>query len=214
MRLKTKRRLRWMLLLLLLLGIPAAVRMKMAPLMKEFVVTQAENTMSALVNEIINREIASGSIDFEKIVSFEKDASGQIHALKTDMSEINRTKTQILSAMNEEISDLSVDALGIPIGNFFFSEFFSGKGFKIPVKVLSVSTTDANFENRFYEAGINQTLHQIRMIVSANLSVMTPTGTVKTEVITDVVVAETILIGAVPQQYVLIGDNLQGGTAS
>lgn len=202
-----RRRRRLLLLLLVLAVLTAAVlllRLRMAPLMKQLVVTQAENTMSTLVNEIVNDQIAKGTIDYDRIIYFEKDVDGRITALKTNMSEVNRLKTEILSAMNQGIEDISVGELDIPIGNFIFPELFSGKGFTVPVRILSVSTSDANFENHFSEAGINQTLHQIRMNILVNLSVLTPTGTVRTSVETDVVVAETVIVGTVPDRYVSI----------
>lgn len=210
---KRRRILRFVLsfLLLMFLAVFLTVRLRIAPLMKQLVVTQAENSMSTLVNEIVNRQIAEGAIDYDRMVYFEKDINGGITALKTNMSEVNRLKTEILSAMNLGIEDISVDELSIPIGNFFFPEIFSGKGFRLPVRILSVSTSDANFENCFSEAGINQTLHQIRMHIIVNLSVMTPTGTVKTSVLTDVVVAETVIVGSVPTQYFQVGSG-QGGT--
>ena len=198
------------LMLLLLFGIFLILRFRFAPLMRQLVVTQAENTMSTLVNEIVNEQIASGSIDYDRIIYFEKDVNGGITALKTNMTEVNRLKTEILSAMNLGIEDISVGQLNIPIGNFLLPELFSGRGFRLPVRILSVSTSDAEFQNCFSAAGINQTLHQIRMNVFVNLSVMTPTGTVRTQVVTDVVVAETVIVGSVPTQYFQYG-NLQGG---
>jgi len=207
-----RKRKRWIVL------VPAAVflilflilRLRFAPLMEQLVVTQAENTMSTLVNEIVNEQIASGSIDYDRMIYFEKDINGGIAALKTNMTEVNRLKTEILSAMNQGIEDISVGELNIPIGNFILPELFSGKGFKLPVRILSVSTSDATFENHFSEAGINQTMHQIRMMILVNLSVMTPTGTVRTEVLTDVVVAETVIVGSVPSQYFRVyGGNTQ-----
>ena len=189
------RRRKRRLLLLLVLAVVAALllllRLRAAPLMEQLVVTQAENTMSTLVNEIVNDQIAKGTIDYDRIIYFEKDVDGRITALKTNMSEVNRLKTEI--------------ELDIPIGNFIFPELFSGTGFAVPVRILSVSTSDANFENHFSEAGINQTLHQIRMNILVNLSVLTPTGTVQTSVSTDVVVAETVIVGTVPDRYVSIG---------
>ena len=201
------------LLFLFTIAVFLVFRFRIAPFMEQLVVTQAENTMSTLVNEIVNAQIAEGAIDYDRMVFFEKDINGAITALKTNLSEVNRLKTEILSAMNLGIEDISIGELSIPIGNFFFPELFSGKGFRLPVRILSVSTSDANFENCFSEAGINQTLHQIRMNIVVNLSVMTPTGTVKTTVLTDVVVAETVIVGSVPGQYFHVGTG-QGGILS
>lgn len=206
---KRRRKVRKILILtlmMLLIGLVLLLRLRFAPLMEQLVVTQAENTMSTLVNEIVNEQIASGSIDYDRIIYFEKDVNGRITALKTNMSEVNRLKTEILSAMNLGIEDISVGQLDIPIGNFILPELFSGKGFQLPVRILSVSTSDANFENLFSEAGINQTLHQIQMHIVVNLSVLTPTGTVNTLVTTDVIVAETVIVGTVPERYISVGD--------
>lgn len=207
MRRRRKRGLGGLLLILLsAVGLFLLLRLRVTPLMKQLVITQAENTMSSLVNRIVNDQIAAGQIDYDRLVYLEKDAQGRITALKTNIGEMNRMKTELLAAMDEGVEDISVEEMGIPIGNFFLPELFSGKGFRLPVRILSVSTSDAAFENCFSEAGINQTLHQIRMNIVVNLSVLTPTGTVRTQVLTDVVVAETVIVGSVPSQYVRIGE--------
>lgn len=207
MRRRRKRGLGGLLLILLsAVGLFLLLRLRVTPLMKQLVITQAENTMSSLVNWIVNDQIAAGQIDYDRLVYLEKDAQGRVTALKTNIGEMNRMKTELLAAMDEGVEDISVEEMGIPIGNFFLPELFSGKGFRLPVRILSVSTSDAAFENCFSEAGINQTLHQIRMNIVVNLSVLTPTGTVRTQVLTDVVVAETVIVGSVPSQYVRIGE--------
>lgn len=207
MRRRRKRGLGGLLLILLsAVGLFLLLRLRVTPLMKQLVITQAENTMSSLVNRIVNDQIAAGQIDYDRLVYLEKDAQGRVTALKTNIGEMNRMKTELLAAMDEDVEDISVEEMGIPIGNFFLPELFSGKGFRLPVRILSVSTSDAAFENCFSEAGINQTLHQIRMNIVVNLSVLTPTGTVRTQVLTDVVVAETVIVGSVPSQYVRIGE--------
>ena len=207
MRRRRKRGLGGLLLILLpAVGLFLLLRLRVTPLMRQLVITQAENTMSSLVNRIVNDQIAAGQIDYDRLVYLEKDAQGRVTALKTNIGEMNRMKTELLAAMDEGVEDISVEEMGIPIGNFFLPELFSGKGFRLPVRILSVSTSDAAFENCFSEAGINQTLHQIRMNIVVNLSVLTPTGTVRTQVLTDVVVAETVIVGSVPSQYVWIGE--------
>lgn len=204
---RRRKRIAAFLLLVVLLVVVLmflVLRLKVAPMMEELVIAQAQNTMSSLVNQVINKQIATGTVDYDRMIYFEKSTDGSITALKTNMSEMNRLKTEILAALNGEIAQMEVGLLDIPIGSFIMPELFSGKGFKLPVRIVSVSTTDATFQNLFSEAGINQTLHRIIMDVKVDLTVMTPTGSVKTQVITDVVVAETVLVGSVPQSYVNI----------
>ena len=49
--------------------------------------TQAQNTMSTMVNRIVNEQIAAGTIDYDRMIYFEKDVDGGITALKTNMSD-------------------------------------------------------------------------------------------------------------------------------
>ena len=100
-----------------------------------------------------------------------------------------------------DIRELSVEEIGIPIGNLFLPEFLSGKGPLLPVRVIAVSTSDAAFSSSFTEAGINQTLHRINLCISATMAVLTPAGTQSVSAETSVIVAETVIVGAVPQTY-------------
>ena len=70
------------------------------------------------------------------------------------------------------------------------------------MRVLTVSNCDAEFYSGFREAGINQTLHRITMQVAMNITLLTPAGTQQVKVDSGVVVAETILIGQVPQTLI------------
>ena len=78
----------------------------------------------------------------------------------------------ILNIINDEILALDTADIGIPLGSLFLPEFFSGKGPAIPVHILSIRNSDATFESNFSQAGINQTLHQLNMIVSVDVSVL------------------------------------------
>ena len=94
------------------------------------------------------------------MVYFEKDINGRITALKTNMSEVNRLKTDVINLINDEILALDNTDLGIPFGSVFLPEFLSGRGPQIPVNILSIRNSEAAFSSSFTQAGINQTLHQ------------------------------------------------------
>ena len=81
-----------------------------------------------MTNDAIARQIANGTIQYDRIVYFEKNLDGRITALKTNMSEINHLKTDILNIINDEILALDTADIGIPLGSLFLPEFFSGKG--------------------------------------------------------------------------------------
>lgn len=167
--------------------------------------TQVRNSTSDLINDAIDGHIESGNILYERIVYFEKDLDGRITALKTNMSEVNRLKTDILGLINDEILALDTSDIGIPLGSLFFPEFLSGRGPAIPVHILSIRNSDAVFQSKFTEAGINQTLHQLTMDVSVDVAILVLGGTEIFTVSSQVVVAETIIVGQVPDTFLQTG---------
>ncbi len=167
--------------------------------------TQVTNSTSDLINDAIAEQIVNGSIDYNRIVYFEKDLEGQITALKTNIGEVNKLKTDILNIINDVILSNENSEIGIPLGSLFFPELFSGKGPEIPVKILSIRNSDATFESSFTQAGINQTMHQLRMCVLVDVSVLVLGDTVSFSVESDVVIAETIIVGAVPDTFFQTG---------
>ena len=181
------------------------VRSKYDAVMLELTKTQVTNSTSDLINDAIAEQIATGKIEYDRIVYFEKDLNGKITALKTNIGEVNKLKTDTLNIINDQILANEDSQMGIALGSLFLPEFFSGKGPQIPVKILSIRNSDATFESTFTHAGINQTMHQLRMCVLVDVSVLVLGKTVSFTVSSDVVVAETVIVGAVPDTFLQTG---------
>lgn len=196
---------RFLIFAILLFALFFVLRSKYRVVINELAQTQVKNTTSDLTNDAIGKQIALGDIQYDRIVYFEKDLDGRITALKTNMSEVNRLKTDILNIINDEILALDHSDIGIPLGSLFFPEFLSGKGPAIPVHILSIRNSDANFASHFSQAGINQTLHRLNMEVSIDVAVLVLGQTSSFTMTSEVVVAETIIVGAVPQTYLQTG---------
>lgn len=172
---------------------------------RELAQTQVKNSTSDLTNDAIARQIANGTIAYDRLVYFEKDLNGRITALKTNMSEVNRLKTDILNIINDEILSLDTSDIGIPLGSLFLPELLSGRGPAIPVHILSIRNSDASFVSHFEQAGINQTLHKLTMVVSIDVSVLVLAETTSFTMSSEVVVAETVIVGDVPDTFLQTG---------
>ena len=77
--------------------------------------TRVINATSDLINDAIDLQIETGTIQYDRIVYFEKDLNGRITALKTNMSEVNRLKTSILNIINDEIMGMDTTNIGIRV---------------------------------------------------------------------------------------------------
>lgn len=180
-------------------------RIKYASILRTLAQTQVQNSTSDLINDAIDTQIASGNIQYDRIVYFEKDLNGRITALKTNMSEVNRLKTSILNTINDEILALDTADLGIPIGSMFLPEILAGKGPSIPVEIIAIRNSEATFSSNFSEAGINQTLQQLVMEICVDVAVLVLGDTSSFTVTSQVVVAETIIVGDVPETFLQTG---------
>ncbi len=204
-----RRKRRWRLLVFVLLALViwafAALRSRLWPVVRSLAQTQVINTASDLINDAILEQISQGQIQYDRIVYFEKDLNGRITALKTNMAEVNRLKTETLNIINDQILAEDTQALGVSLGSLILPEFFSGKGPLIPVRILAIRNSDANFASEFTEAGINQTLQQLRMDVILDVTILVLGQTETFTVSSQMVVAETIIVGDVPATYLQTG---------
>ena len=201
------RKLKFLLFLTAMLAFWAflGLRSRLWPVARDLARTQVINTASDLINDAILEQIMEGQIQYDRIVYFEKDLNGRITALKTNMAEVNRLKTETLNIINDQILAEDSDHLGVPVGSLILPEFFSGQGPQIPVRSLAIRNSDATFHSDFSEAGINQTLQQLSMDVLVDVTVLVLGQTETFSVSSQMVVAETIIVGDVPATYLQTG---------
>lgn len=171
------------------------------PLVEQTALYTVTDAVSLKINRVIQSQIRSGLLDYDALVTMEKDAEGNVTALITNVSAVNLLQAEITTRIIQEISDNFVSELEIPLGTVMDSSLFYGRGPLIPVKLKAVTNVSARFENDFSAAGINQTRHQIRLNVSVQVLVVIPGRELTAPVNTTVVIAETVIVGKVPELY-------------
>lgn len=188
--------------LVALVGFVMLLRVRFRPLADGLMQTQLDNQASSAINEAIQEQISDGEIDYDKMVTIEKDAAGNVTAMRANIGEINFLRTRILTRIDEKLMDLSIEELGVPVGSVVLPELFSGRGPNLPVRVIAVRTSEAAFRNEFQEAGINQTLHRIFFDIHVVVTILSLEGRQEIPVESSVLVAETVIVGQVPTTYI------------
>ena len=145
------------------------------------------------------------------MISFEKDNGGAITAVKSNMTEFNRLQAEILKDVLGKVSEVSTKELSIPIGTLTGTSLLAGRGPGVKVRMQSVGSSTAVLENEFSSAGINQTKHRILLRVDVSVSILLPGFVTATKVSNVITVAETIIVGAVPDSYTYFhsGDGME-----
>lgn len=185
------------LLLLLLL----TIALRLTPTVREMAEAAVKNSVTQAVNNAIGDKMSSGELDYSSLITLEKDSEGKVTALVCNMARANCLKTEITDDIIARLSDKNTTRLGVPIGNLVGGSLLSGKGLRIPVRILSVSSVETDFKNEFSTSGINQTRHRIVIAVSITVGVMVPGKNMTAEICTSVAVAESIIVGGVPDSY-------------
>ena len=197
------RRIGFLILILLaviLLGF-TLFRVRMDPVLSSLAKSKAAAETSRLITQAVTRKISQGDLSYERLICFEKDFEGRVTALKTNMQQVNLLKGSILRELNRDIMKIDQGKIGIPLGDLIFPELFSGIGPNIPVRILSVRRSGADFTSDFTQAGINQTLHRLRMQVKVEGTILV-LGKIQTfSASGSVLVAETVIVGQVPHTF-------------
>ena len=181
------------------------VSTQLRPLLENLAVTRASNAVNRIVMEAVDEAIQNGSISYEQLISFEKDGNGAITAVHSNMAACNRLQAEILDIILERISQVSARELSIPIGTLSGFSILAGRGPRITVRMESLGSSSARFKNEFYSAGINQTNHRIILYIDVSISILLPGFTTATKVSNAVTVAETVIVGSVPETYTYFG---------
>ena len=194
-RLTRRQRVRiWIVIVLFsLTALLWAVLLHLRPILVNVATARCSNTVHRIVVAAVNDAVASGHLEYGKLVSFDKDADGHVAALRSDMAAFNRLQTEVADDVLARLAEVSATELAIPLGTL--------SGPKLYVKMETLGTASAKFNDRFIAAGINQTKHQILLEVDVSVSILLPGITTYTKVSNEISVAETVIVGGVPQTY-------------
>ncbi len=174
---------------------------QMRPILESLATTRVSNTVNRIVSEAVDEAIESGNISYSDLITFEKDNEGRITAIYSNMAAFNRLQSKILDIILARIDQVSSRELSIPVGSLTGSVLLAGRGPSVSVRMESVGSSSAWFENEFTSAGINQTKHQIVLNIDVAVSILLPGFSTVTAVSNAVTVAETVIVGSVPDTY-------------
>lgn len=86
------------------------------------------------------------------------------------------------------------------------SKLFSGTGPKVKFRISHVGNIETDLRSEFTAKGINQTLHRIYLQVKCQVTILTPFNVIDTDITNQVLLAEAVIVGNVPDSYY----NLEG----
>ncbi len=163
----------------------------------------AENRAKELAVVAIHKTVASqfSKEDYQDLVRLEKNGDNKATAVQSDMVRFSKLKSELNLEIQKTISSLDKSTLSVPLGSLMGSELFYGLGPDISFQVKPYGVVFCDLTTEFTDAGINQTMCDVAISVKAQLAVLMPTVQRKSVVETSVPVAQTIIVGDVPDSF-------------
>ena len=172
--------------------------------LKPVVINAARSRARLFASDVISRSVDAAVA--ESTGSFINVIYGEdgISAIETNVTGISRLRADSILNIRGEISDIDRMTLDIPLGNLAGGMLLTGRGFPVRIKLVPIGDVSGEIYSEFSETGINQTLHRIYLRVRVSMNMIVASDTVRLELADDVLVAETVIVGRVPDAYTAI----------
>jgi len=146
------------------------------------------------ISEAVEAELETDPAPF---VAVERESGGQVSMVTADQEHLNRLRAGVLERLAKSLKGKAT--VHVPVGSLTGVGLFNGRGFPVPVKLKLEGSAVAEFSTEFTGAGLNQTCHRLVMTVRARAYSPSKRFETSIEVETATVLAETMVVGEVPE---------------
>lgn len=169
------------------------------PVIEAVTANEAKIKSVDTINNAVMQELNRDNITYDDLITVERGSNGNVLAITTNMVKMNELKAEIISDIQDKLNNDTYTTVWVPIGTLIGGDFFHGKGPRIALKASLSGNVNAQFNSTLTSAGINQTKHQIYLDISTSIYSFLPGFDTTTDVQTNILVAETVIVGSVPQ---------------
>ena len=166
---------------------------------------RAEAMAAEYINEAV-RDVLGDQVTYEDMISVRTDASGRVTMLQANAVRMNELATATALEAQSHLESADAQSVSIPLGAALGIPFLSALGPRVQVRIVPVSAVSAAFSTEFESAGINQSRHKIYLSLHAAVRLVIPSGARQVDLNGQVLIAESIIVGDVPQSYVNVPD--------
>ncbi len=193
------------ILLLCLLSIYGflLVDKKIKPAVLAIAEVKAKEIATRAINESVNLKV-SEDIKYEDLISIRTDTEGNVTMMQANTVMMNKLASEVALSVQDNIKKIKASSVQVPLGNVFRSQLLAQYGPKININVTPIGMVKVDFKTEFEESGINQTRHKIYLVIKTQVKIIVPFSSNTTPVATSVPVAETVIVGKVPQNYIFV----------
>lgn len=177
------------------------------------VMTTCDAEMKVKATEVINKAIFneySNNFNYDEVIKIEKDGEGNITMLKADTLKMNKIATSVAINAQNELQKIGEVGIKVPVGYLTKNNILAYYGPKVTVRMMPIGYIETKYSSQFETAGINQTRHKIYVETITRIRVIIPMAHSDVIIRNQVPIAETIIVGKVPQTSLQMNLNDNG----
>lgn len=167
----------------------------------------ARLTANKIISETVADYISENNYTYSDFAVVLYDNSGRTASVEALSENINRVQSELTSEINNNLSENGEASAKISLGSLSGSYLLSGRGPEVKIKICPVGDASVKLRSSFDSAGINQTRHRIYAEISADFISSIPLYSFETEENFELLLAETIIVGDVPDYAVKAWSN-------
>lgn len=179
---------------------------KVKPSVLAIAEVKAREIATRAINESVNSKV-SDDIKYQDLIFIRTDIEGNVTLMQANTVMMNRLASEVALTVQDNIKQIQASSVKVPLGNVFGSQLLAQYGPKIDIKVTPIGMVNVDFKTQFEQSGINQTRHKIYLVVNTQVRIIVPFSSNTTSVETSVPIAETVIVGKVPQSYIFVPEN-------
>lgn len=153
--------------------------------------------------ELINEAVESASFFGNTLVSVRHSEDG-VASVEADVKALSVLRSEATVAIMNRLSSEDAMKFSVPLGNLVGSNLMGGRGIPVEIKLIPIGDIVTDIKTEFTEAGINQTLHKITLRVRVSFDILAAGKSLQVDVVSDIGLAETVIVGKVPDAYTAI----------
>ena len=159
--------------------------------------------------DVINSSISStiSQNNYDDLVNISKNSDGDIVLIEINSKNVNILTNNIMTNIQSKLDEDEILNYALPLGTFSGIPSLAGIGPKISLKIVPIGNVQTEYRSSIVGLSINQSYHKIYINIKISVTVVLPLYTQTIDVTNQVLVAETILVGKIPNTY-LNTDNL------
>ncbi|NLJ57463.1 MAG: sporulation protein YunB [Tissierellia bacterium] len=176
------------------------VEVNIKPTLTRVCEMRAKIIATQIINKVVRDELNKDSMKDQILIpSYDRD--GRVNMVRTDTYVMNNISNNIARSVQEEIVNLKNQTFSIPLFTALDNQIFANKGPDLNFTILHEGSVLVDFITDFEQSGINQTRYKIYITVDLDIGVISPIITGNTNVNNNLLIAEIVIIGDVPESY-------------